>query len=253
MEVHHPHHHSGHVKKKFKEYLSEFFMLFAAVTLGFFVENYREGIVEQHKKEKLLHSVVENFKLDKKEIDTHKELIKNRIINSEHFLVLLNSDLSTISKIEFYRTILFFVENKDMILNEKTRNDAETKGYYTTLNTTEMPGIINKYNYWYNDYKELNLGVLEICKKFIGANVPKVIEPDLVNYAYQLWGPETEEIKKALKGNVVQSISREDKDAIKFEIANKIVLLKAELNTLDTLEGYADKAITTLEQNLEKH
>jgi len=56
-----------------------------------------------------------------------------------------------------------------------------------------------------------------------------------------------------LKGNVNQAISKEDIDAIKFKIANKIVLLQAELNTLDTLEGYADKAIVSLEKNLEKH
>jgi hypothetical protein len=249
MEVHHHSHHP----KKWKEYVTEFVMLFAAVTLGFFAENYREGIVEQHKKEKLLHSVVDNFKLDKKEIETHRNQIKGRIKTAEHFLVLLNSDLTTVNKIDFYRTILFFAENKAMILNEKTRNDAESKGYYTTLRTTDLPAIINKYNYWYNDYKELNLGVLEICKSFIGFNVPNIIEPNLVSYAYQLWVPENEEVKNALKGNVEQAISKEDKDAIKFKIANKIVLLKAELNTLDTLEGYADKAIVTLENNLDKH
>ncbi len=249
MEVNHHSHHP----KKWKEYVTEFVMLFAAVTLGFFAENYREGIVEQHKKEKLLHSVVDNFKLDKKEIETHRNQIKGRIKTAEHFLVLLNTDLTTVNKIDFYRTILFFAENKAMILNEKTRNDAESKGYYTTLRTTDMPAIINKYNYWYNDYKELNLGVLEICKSFIGLNVPKIIEPDLVGYAYQLWLPENEEIKKALKGNVEQVISKENKDAIKFQIANKIVLLKAEVNTLDTLESYADKAIVTLEKNLDKH
>jgi hypothetical protein len=249
MEVHHHSHHP----KKWKEYVTEFVMLFAAVTLGFFAENYREVIVEQHKKEKLLHSVVDNFKLDKKEIETHRNQINGRIKTAEHFLVLLNTDLTTVNKIDFYRTILFFAENKAMILNEKTRNDAESKGYYTTLRTTDMPAIINKYNYWYNDYKELNLGVLEICKSFIGLNVPKIIEPDLVGYAYQLWLPENEEIKKALKGNVEQVISKENKDAIKFQIANKIVLLKAEVNTLDTLESYADKAIVTLEKNLDKH
>ena len=249
MEVHHHSHHP----KKWKEYLTEFVMLFAAVTLGFFAENYREGIVEQHKKEKLLHSVVNNFKLDKKEIETHRAQIKGRIASAEHLLVLLNSDLTKISKIEFYRTILYFGENKAMILNEKTRNDAESKGYYTTLNSKEMPSIINQYNYWFNDYKELNLGVLEICKRFVGFSIPKIIEPDLVGYAYQLWVPENEEIKNTLSGNVEQVISKEVKDEIKFQIANKVVLLKAELNTLDTLDSYADKAIVTLEKNLDKH
>ena len=42
MEVHHPHHPTH--KKKWSEYLLEFFMLFLAVTLGFFAENVRETI-----------------------------------------------------------------------------------------------------------------------------------------------------------------------------------------------------------------
>ncbi|MFM7510277.1 MAG: hypothetical protein ACKO33_00710 [Bacteroidota bacterium] len=42
MEVHHKH----HAPRSIKEYLTEFFMLFTAVTLGFFVENIREHYIE---------------------------------------------------------------------------------------------------------------------------------------------------------------------------------------------------------------
>ena len=38
MEVHH----HSHKPKNWKEYITEFIMLFAAVTLGFFAENVRE-------------------------------------------------------------------------------------------------------------------------------------------------------------------------------------------------------------------
>ena len=47
MEVHHPHHPTH--KKKWSEYIIEFVMLFAAVTLGFFAENIREHYVETKK------------------------------------------------------------------------------------------------------------------------------------------------------------------------------------------------------------
>lgn len=50
MEVHHPHH-SDHLKK-WSELLLEFFMLFLAVTLGFFAENIRESIAAKHRKKK---------------------------------------------------------------------------------------------------------------------------------------------------------------------------------------------------------
>ena len=40
MEVHHSH--KNHGKKNWKEHITEFFMLFLAVSLGFLAENYRE-------------------------------------------------------------------------------------------------------------------------------------------------------------------------------------------------------------------
>ena len=53
MEVHHPHHLTH--KKKWSEYILEFVMLFAAVTLGFFAENIREHqIIENHKVQNLI-------------------------------------------------------------------------------------------------------------------------------------------------------------------------------------------------------
>ena len=44
MEVHHPHHPTH--KIKWSEYIIEFVMLFAAVTLGFIAENIRERNTE---------------------------------------------------------------------------------------------------------------------------------------------------------------------------------------------------------------
>ena len=57
MEVHHPHHPTH--KKKWSEYLVEFFMLFTAVTLGFFAENVREHQIEKHREISYLKNVHE--------------------------------------------------------------------------------------------------------------------------------------------------------------------------------------------------
>jgi hypothetical protein len=46
MEVHHHSHHP----KKWKEYITEFLMLFLAVSLGFMAENIREHQIEKHRK-----------------------------------------------------------------------------------------------------------------------------------------------------------------------------------------------------------
>ncbi len=50
MEVHH----HSHIPKKFKEYITEFIMLFAAVTLGFIAENLREHQIENNRAKEYL-------------------------------------------------------------------------------------------------------------------------------------------------------------------------------------------------------
>ncbi len=61
MEVHH-HPHSG--KKKFKEYLAEFLMIFLAVTLGFFAENFREHKVNKEIEKRNIESFINNVEKD---------------------------------------------------------------------------------------------------------------------------------------------------------------------------------------------
>lgn len=62
MEVHHPHH-SGH-NKNWKEYITEFLMLFLAITLGFFAENIREKYVESHREMEYMMTMVQDLKED---------------------------------------------------------------------------------------------------------------------------------------------------------------------------------------------
>ena len=65
MEVHH----HSHNPKKWKEYITEFLMLFLAVTLGFFAENVREHQIEKHREISYLKNVHEDLQLDLKNID----------------------------------------------------------------------------------------------------------------------------------------------------------------------------------------
>ncbi|HEX6168842.1 MAG TPA: hypothetical protein VFZ33_04055 [Chitinophagaceae bacterium] len=61
MEVHH---HSHTARKKWTHYFWEFFMLFLAVTLGFFVENKREHYIEHKREIDYVKSFVQDLKAD---------------------------------------------------------------------------------------------------------------------------------------------------------------------------------------------
>jgi hypothetical protein len=61
MEIHQ---HSHSERKKWSHYLWEFFMLFMAVTLGFFVENQREHYVEHRRGSQYINSFIEDVEQD---------------------------------------------------------------------------------------------------------------------------------------------------------------------------------------------
>tara|TARA_A100001015_G_C14750076_1_gene617196 strand:- start:338 stop:547 length:210 start_codon:yes stop_codon:yes gene_type:complete len=47
----------------------EFLMLFIAITLGFFVENYREGLVDRQKENEIISSFINDIETDIKELE----------------------------------------------------------------------------------------------------------------------------------------------------------------------------------------
>src|ERR1700759_4409184 len=63
MEVHH-HPDLHHNPKPWKEYLLEGFMIFIAVTLGFFAESLREHIANNEKERQVIASLVRDIKKD---------------------------------------------------------------------------------------------------------------------------------------------------------------------------------------------
>ena len=61
MEVHH---HSRTERKKWYHYFWEFFMLFLAVTAGFFVENQREHLVEHQREKQYMQNLIQDLSRD---------------------------------------------------------------------------------------------------------------------------------------------------------------------------------------------
>lgn len=79
MEVHH----HSHQPKNWKEYITEFIMLFAAVTLGFLAENIREHqIIEKHKVQNLT-AMIDDLKQDSVEIEKRITEYSNTLVQFE--------------------------------------------------------------------------------------------------------------------------------------------------------------------------
>lgn len=91
MEVHHHSHHP----KKWKEYITEFLMLFLAVSLGFMAENIREHQIEKHREIAYLQNVHEDLKLDLKSIDTVLSQNISRLALLDTFYIALQNKTAT--------------------------------------------------------------------------------------------------------------------------------------------------------------
>ena len=96
MEVHHQSHHP----KKWKEYITEFLMLFLAVSLGFFAENIREQQVEKHREISYLQNVHEDLKLDLINVDTVINSNTKELRAMDTFFQKINNN--TITNEDFY-------------------------------------------------------------------------------------------------------------------------------------------------------
>ena len=77
MEVHT---HTHTPRKKWTHYFWEFFMLFLAVTLGFFVENQREHLVEHRREKQYIRSMIEDLVTDTSNLNEITDGLKQKSI-----------------------------------------------------------------------------------------------------------------------------------------------------------------------------
>lgn len=98
MEVHHHSHHP----KKWKEYITEFLMLFLAVSLGFMAENIREHQIEKQREIAYLQNVHEDLKLDLSNIDNVLNQNKSRLMLLDTFFNAIQNKTVTNEEAYYY-------------------------------------------------------------------------------------------------------------------------------------------------------
>ena len=91
MEVHKHPHHVTH-KKKWKEYLLEFFMLFLAVFCGFLAEYKLEHIIEKDKEKQYIESLGRDVNDDIKFINEHYKQWQNNYNSSDSLAKIFESN-----------------------------------------------------------------------------------------------------------------------------------------------------------------
>lgn len=138
MEV--PHHTDAHHRKKpWREYFIDCFMIFLAVTMGFFAESYREHLLDTKKEKQCIESLIQCLASDTVQL---KNVINDNVKLVSHLdslLLLKHSDLSIVENKRKFLIHSFIGFNEDWYF--KT-NDAALQ----QLKSSGMLRLIRKQN-----------------------------------------------------------------------------------------------------------
>ena len=156
MEVHHHSHHP----KKWKEYITEFIMLFAAVTLGFFAENQREHLIEGNREKQYMQSLYEDLRKDTTilnslirydtiqtaKLDTTNKLLVENKWDADNIKLLYRLNLKTAGTIRYN-------------LSERTSAQLKNAGGMRLIESQELSNKISEYWVKSENLKEYNIFV----------------------------------------------------------------------------------------------
>jgi hypothetical protein len=158
MEVHHAHH-PAH-KKKISEYFLEFFMLFFAVTLGFFAENQREHYIEGQREIQYMESLLEDLAKDKYDLSESRKYITTQTKYIDTAIAVLSEGTWTPENIKtIYRTSLKVGGSRPTTFIDRTSAQLRSGGM-RLIKDKKVATLITEY--WqliaqYNEYETVGV------------------------------------------------------------------------------------------------
>ena len=151
MEVHH---HSNTSGKKWTHYFWEFFMLFLAITLGFFVENQREHYVEHRREKQYMRSMIQDLQIDLKNIGL-SQTEKERMIGFADSLTQLYIDGSYKENTGrfYYYARNFSTYQSLFIMTDGTLTQLKNSGGLRLIRKSEIVDSLQAYDNLFNQFR----------------------------------------------------------------------------------------------------
>jgi hypothetical protein len=156
MEVHkHPHNYMN--KKKWLEYLFEFFMLFLAVFLGSLAENIREHNVEKEKEKVYMRNVLEDLKADTAIYNNYKKNNQFLFQSIDTLIGLIKSpDRKQHAGKLAYTARMILPKYKALYITDRTYEQMKSSGDLRLIRDKKVANDISYYYYSVIDLKKYN-------------------------------------------------------------------------------------------------
>ena len=136
MEVHA---HAHTERKKWTHYFWEFFMLFLAVTLGFFVENQREHFIEKKRAKEYARLLADDLNFDIAELNRAERVLNHIIVAGDSLALLLSdNDVRKIPGGKLYYYEYWSGWRWSIISRDATLQQLKNSGALRYLGNTEL-------------------------------------------------------------------------------------------------------------------
>ncbi len=153
MEVHH--HGHVHEKKKWLEYLFQFFMLFLAVFCGFLAEYQLEHKIEKDREKQFISSLVVDLDDDIKNLEAIIDFESYGIASLDTLMHLLNSpEIAKQSGDQLYYVARMGPRSNPFGNNTRTFDQLKNSGGFRLIRST---GASNKIMGYYNQFSPVRL------------------------------------------------------------------------------------------------
>lgn len=164
MEVH-KHPHDVTHKKKWNEYLLEFFMIFLAVTLGFLAENQREHFAEHKQEIQYVKSMLADLQIDTAILHKQEGQLKRRWTGCDSIAYFLRSEniKNFGAEIYYYGRVVGFYKSR-LFLTSRTLDQLKSAGMFRLIQDHEVADSILEYDEEKKDYESRIENLLEVIK-----------------------------------------------------------------------------------------
>lgn len=212
MEVHH-HPNLRHSKKRWKEYVLEFLMIFLAVTLGFFSESCREYLNDRVMEKEYVESFIKDLKTDTLVLSGDLNFNNLKLKKIDSLYNMLQLPVNRINNFDLQRLIFATTVNFDFVASAGTITSLKSTGFLRLYNGTNIPQFINYYEAKINLTKNVETTADECEKKYVEdfmskhftpANMYKTTDPLMIKNAAPQFLPISNQLRNITQEQLEQ-------------------------------------------------
>jgi hypothetical protein len=137
-------------RRNWKSYFKEFFMLFLAIVLGFFVENQRESYVESKSADVLAQSMLEDLKQDRAALQEAIRFAEEKDDVIHNFIQMLHTSKASWDTVAFYKSMTTVFATFPFSPTDGTYSQMKSSGTLRFFNQK----LVNKMNAYANQLQK---------------------------------------------------------------------------------------------------